>query len=205
MIIQNAIYWVYGLPWSGKSMFGMMVASLYPRIYGNLEIRRFWRIVSNQCANIEEIERIPFWKEKGVCVIDEAGLNVNSRRSSDDANLAYGKLGMLSRKKNIDIFVIAQLDYSVDKYLRDLSSFTFNMSSFFESWEGLKFSTMIKDRFWQILWAKELDMLEYMRISWYSYQTLDESIIDRGDLKKGRINAGSSGKLWFSPMSFLTQ
>lgn len=203
MIIQNAIYGIYGLPWSGKSMLAMTLASIYQRIYWNLEIKKNGFVVSNQVANVSEISRIPFNKKKGVVILDESGLNINSRRSADDANLEFWKLAMLSRKKNVDIFVIAQLDYSVDKYLRDLSVYTFNMSSYF--WDsGLMFSIMIKDRFGQILGNKEIDMIEYMRLTGYSYETLDESVIDRKDVESWRENRLSKRELKNNPLFMLT-
>lgn len=174
--VKTRIIGIYGLMGSGKSMMACVLWSLYRRIYSNMDISRFSGLVSNRIHSVRDMERIKFSTNKGVLILDESGINANSRRSSSDDNLEYGKIAMLSRKKNIDIFVIAQLDYSADKYLRDLSEITFHMNSYF--WEGgLMFSAMVKNRFGQIMGEKNFEMLRYLEMTGYNYSTFEESII----------------------------
>lgn len=60
--------------------------------------------------------------------MDEGGVNNNARRSSSDANMEFGKLAMLGRKKNMDIFQISQLERMADVYYRELSECSIQMT-----------------------------------------------------------------------------
>ena len=87
--------------------------------------------MSNTIQNIDDIEKIQFSNIKGIVILDEGGINVNARRSSSEQNMEFGKLGMLGRKKNVNIIVISQLERMTDVYFRELASGSITMNSWF--------------------------------------------------------------------------
>lgn len=64
-------------------------------------------------------------------LLEEAGINVSSRRFMSEQNMEFSELGMLGRKKNKDIIFIAQIERTVDVNIRELCQYRFDMRSFF--------------------------------------------------------------------------
>lgn len=176
-IVRNSIYIISGLPGSWKSFFASFLASAYPIIYSNLELKRWSRIISNKLAGVDDVERVPFHSEKWLIVIEEAGVNASSRRSLSKDNEAFTRLGMLGRKKNKDIIIIAQLSRTIDVILRDLAQYTWEMDSWFIDNGKLLFSFTVRDRNQNILGTKEIDLTFWAEEYWFSYSTLEESVI----------------------------
>ena len=139
--IRNEIYTIFGKPGAGKTFFATYMASFHRRIYANYEIRRHGKLVNNMIRTIDDVERVPFSLEKGIVIIDEGGINANARRSSSDANMEFGRLAMLGRKKNVNIVMISQLERMSDVYFRELSGCTFTLHSWFEQGGRLMFET----------------------------------------------------------------
>ena len=90
--------------------------------------------------------------------------------------MEYAKLWMLGRKKNVDIVIIAQLDYSIDKYFRDLSYCSLYMDSFFIKKNYLYFEATIYRKDY-LVWKKEFDLFYLVQKTFFNYNTLEESII----------------------------
>lgn len=84
---------------------------------------------------------------------------------------------MLGRKKNKDIIIIAQLNRTIDVILRDLSQYTWEMDSWFVDSGKLMFSFTVKDSNMNVLWTKEIDLTRWAEEYWFSYSTLEESVI----------------------------
>ena len=178
-ILQNRIVRIHGDPWTGKTFFACFIAADYGRIYANFEIydkARPGKTRNGKIASLYEIDKIKYSPNKGIVILDEGGLNVNSRRSSSNENLEAAKLAMLWRKKNVDILMIAQLDYSLDKYFRDLASVNIHMRSWRVGKEKLMFEATIKDRSDEILNIFEVDLMEWSKISGITYDTKERSI-----------------------------
>lgn len=182
-IIKNKIIWVYGDPWSWKTMITLFFVAYFflcnhRRIYSNVDYYYWDTKINHSINNLYDIQKIKFSPKKGLLIIDEGGLNINSRRSSSKENLEYSKLAMLWRKKNIDIVLVAQLDYSIDKYFRDLSFASLHLHSFFTWVDYLKFEAKIykKDYF---VGAKEFDLFRLIKGTKFNYNTLEESEIDK--------------------------
>lgn len=185
-VVQNKIIAIYWLPWQGKTFLATFLASQYRLIYSNVQILkgvtdRNWTVlynqeVSNHIWSIEDIEKISYKETKGIVVLDESGLNINSRNSSSESNMQYARLGMLGRKKNVDILIIAQLERSVDVYFRELSSYSIEMRSYFEN-GGIMFEATAKNRFWSIISVQNVDLVRWAEKEKYSYNSLESSQI----------------------------
>jgi len=53
--------------------------------------------------------------------MDEAGVNMNSRRSMSNANVQFNRLLALSRKAHLDVYIIGQELHMLDKTQKALS------------------------------------------------------------------------------------
>lgn len=183
LVIQNRIIMITGLPWTGKSFLAAFFASFYREIYSNLEIKLKWAVVSNPIWDLSSIQKIGFSRVKGCIIIEEAWVNISSRSFMSEANMEFSALWMLWRKKNKDIFVIAQLGRTIDVNIRELCQFRFDMRSW-RVGSSIMFEMTIYDRFGNILGSKDIDLVEWARYTWYSYSTLEDSIIDKTPKKK---------------------
>lgn len=177
-VIQNSIYTVYGKPWYGKTLFCLVSASSYKIIYSNFRIYLNGKQVSNDITSIEDLDSLVFNPTKSVFIMDEGGVNNNARRSSSDANMEFWKLAMLGRKLNMDIFQISQLERMADVYYRELSECSVQMTKpkrrgandlifYYDIYRGDTFE-----------WSVEIDMLQWMKDTGYSYDTLESGKID---------------------------
>lgn len=181
-IIQNKIITVYGDPWSWKTLITLFFVGYfhicgYKRIFSNVEYKYKWKRINRTIKDIKDIEnKIKFSEQKGIVVIDEWGLNINSRRSNSNENLEYARLWMLWRKKNVDIVIVAQLDYSIDKYFRDLSFASFYMESYFIRKDYLMFEVTIYRKDY-LVWKKEFDLFYLIQNTYFEYNTLESSMI----------------------------
>lgn len=134
---------------------------------------------------IDDLFQFWFSPEKWLVIIDEVGLNNNARRSMSEGNLEFGRLWMLGRKLNVDIIMIAQLEQMNDSYFRNLATYTFEVSSHYCSppagviWEYLNFEVKVKNRFWTMIKKFEIDLIKLSEELGFSYNTLDQSKIDR--------------------------
>lgn len=187
-IIQNKIITIYWPPWSGKTMITEFFVWYFymfwaKRIYSNVEYKYKNRIINKKIKDIKDLDRIKFAEDKWLAIIDEWWLNINSRRSMSSENLEYAKLGMLWRKKNVDIVIVAQLDYSIDKYFRDLSFCSIYMESFFYKKDYLMFEGTIYKKDY-LVWKKEFDLFYIVKNTNFSYNTLEESMIWNKDEEK---------------------
>ena len=192
-VVQNKIIGIYGLPWQGKTFFATYLASQYKIIYSNVEIMK-WVVdinenlitnikVNNDIKTILDVEKIEYNDTKGIVVLDESGLNINSRRSASEDNMEYARIGMLWRKKNVDILIIAQLEFSVDKYFRELSSYTVEMKSYFDNGK-IMFEVTAKNRFGTIISVQNVDLVKWAEKEKYSYNSLESSEIKKKTKKK---------------------
>ena len=130
---------VYGKPGQGKTFFATFLASLHKRVYSNYPITLRGRRVGSYLKKVSDLERIPFSEIKGCVTLDELGKNANARRSSSDNNLAFADLGMLGRKKNVNVVGIAQLSRMADVYFRELAEVSFEMRSWRKTKDELMF------------------------------------------------------------------
>lgn len=176
-IIQNKIYVIYWPPGAWKTIFATYLASFHKIIWANFDIKYRGKPASNRIANIQQLSNIPFSAEKQVIVLDEGWVNNNARRSSSDANLEFGKLAMLGRKKNANIIQISQLERMTDVYYRELAEVSFSMTSWYVSSDKLMFEFEVT-KHWVPQGSKFVDLFKWKDEFWYEYDTLESWIID---------------------------
>lgn len=196
-IVQNKMILIVGDPWSWKSFMASLLGSFYQEIYSNIKIEYFWKQISNDIRSIDDISKISFSEKKGCIILDEAWVNMNSRRFMTDENMRYWELAMLWRKLNKDIYIIAQMDYTVDKSVRNLCRYTIHMRAWY-SWKNyLMFEFDVMDRSGQLVSQKQIDLFEWARQSGFSYSSLESSRIWRSTeetLDKEEILYANFGK-----------
>jgi hypothetical protein len=161
MIIQNKIIRIVGKPGQGKTYFAVFLASFYPRIYSNVDIFHHGKKINVSIQNMGDVENINFEETKGVVLLDEGGININARKSMSDANFEFAKLGMLGRKKNVDIFVLSQLDRMVDVYFRELAYYTFKMRAYYVKKDYLMFEARVVGEY-----ENHLKILKFDLFAW---------------------------------------
>lgn len=141
---------------------------------------------------MEDIEAIEYQEEKGVAILDESWLNINARRWMSQQNLDFIRLWVLSRKKNVDIIIISQLERLVDVALRELCSASFEMSSYFYKKDYLLFNIEAKNRSWQLVKMITADLIKFTNNYYWTYNTMETSEIKYNNQDK--INAEIKAK-----------
>lgn len=177
-IIKTRIISIYWLPGEWKTFFASFLSFFYKRVYSNVDFYQNWKKRNKTIKSFLDIENIKYDDEVWVLILDEAGANINSREAMSENNKKMWRLAMLSRKFNINIIVISQLERMQDVYYREMSFYHFEMRSYFTWPNYLLFDVMIKDRFWNIIANKTLDLIKFSRVFNYTYNTLDKSLLD---------------------------
>ena len=170
----------------GKTFFSVMMASHYRRIYSNFDITLRWKSVTNIFTEKKQLQKIEYSDTKGIILLDEEWLNNNSRRSSSESNMEFAEVLVLSRKKNVDIVTISQLERMKDVYVRELSSYGVEMID--PVWVTKKKIIFQYDIYrWDTYeGTKVVDLIEWTERTWYEYNTLDDSVMQ--GIKKDKRN-----------------
>lgn len=184
--IRNRLVMICGKPGSGKTLMAAYLISHYRRSYANFSVYdRSGKRINGLIRSIYGIDAIRYSDIDGVIALDEIGQNGSSRRSMSKENAELSKLPMLGRKKRLDIITMQQLDYSADKYFRDLCDHIYMMRSFFydgrlifecEVYQGGREpSPQSHINTWQF------DLLEWSQITGISYNTLERALFSEYD------------------------
>lgn len=171
-IIQNKIYMIVGPPWSWKSIVATYMASWHPIIYANYEIKYRWKKCNNSITHVDQLEYITIQDDKTMIVIDEWGVNNNARNSWSEWNMLFWQLAMLWRKKNANIIMVSQLSRMSDVYYRELADCIIEMKSWYVTSDKLMFEMTI-ERNWIVQGSKIVDLFEWSKEMWYTYNTLE--------------------------------
>jgi len=182
-IIQNKIISIIGFPGSWKTFLSAFLSFGYPvdRIFANLDIKKYNKQVSKRINNIDDLQCIKFNERKGLLILDELGINANSRRSMTDQNLKFGEIAILSRKTNTDLINCAQLNGMADKYFRDLSTYRFEMESYFERKDYLMFEAKVYNKHNALIKIVKFDLFKVEDYTGITYNTLESSRIEKSE------------------------
>lgn len=202
--IQVKVFNIFWEPGSWKTMLFAFISYFYykqgGKVYSNFEILLKGKKINIKIDKVSDIKKIKKENKKWLLILDEAGMLLNSRESmqnvADKGEIL--ELAFISRKKNIDIGLGAQLDYSIDKYFRDLGKYNFYMQSMRRTREDLIFSYDIYTRGGRdkgyLIGNKEIRTLRAIELLNIEYNTLEDSKvvnekkINREEKKKKKEN-----------------
>lgn len=182
-LIQNKYFVIRGKPGFWKTLFAVLIASMYKRIYSNVDIYRYWKLISNRITSLKEFDDIPK-DEHSVFVFDESGINNNAREGFSEENKDGVELAALGRKYDMDIILITQLDRMLDVVWRELADFEIEMHRpmihkngrvefEYDAWTG-----------WYFQGTRGAYLLEALKAIWLEYNSLDKSRLwKKRDLK----------------------
>lgn len=177
--ITNRIYCISWLTGSWKTLLASIISMRYMRIYSNIEFIKNKKIVSNTADSISQIQAIPFHDTKGILIQDEAGINMNARRSMSSENQEFNKMLALSRKANLDVIMIWQDLHMIDKTQKALSYGIFYCESYYcDDKRRLMFDiTAYRNRKGNLsyVWQSELDLIAIADRRNVTYNTLTRS------------------------------
>lgn len=200
-IIQNKILNIFWLPGSGKTFLVSLIAYWYfvqkkPIIWNVDFFFKNDKRVNKRINSINDIKYIDYIEEGWLIIIDEWGLNANSRQSMSKSNMVFAEMLFLSRKKNCDLIFLAQLEFSVDKYIRFMAYRNVVMTSYFDGPNHLNFEMEIKKGD-TIIWYKNVDLMLFAKDISFTYSTLESSKIDKRsekDIEKEQKNLDKIAK-----------
>lgn len=175
--LKNKLILITWLPWSWKSFLAMFLSTFYAGIVSNLKVYNHWVQINTEIKTMEDIEFIENVWFKRCCILDEWWLNINARRWMSTDNLDFIRLWALSRKKNIDIIVISQLERMVDVAIRELCEVSFEMTSYFTHKDYLLFNIEVKNRHWYFIKSVMADLIKFTNNYYWTYDTEETSEI----------------------------
>lgn len=114
---------VQGNVGSGKSLFCAWVSALYGcmgrQVYSNLHLHfPYTKLDFSDLIDLESGE-ISAEIQDAVMIVDEAYLWIESRASSSKKNRLLSYLLLQSRKRNLDIFLVAHSMHQLDRRVRE--------------------------------------------------------------------------------------
>lgn len=171
---MNEIILIIGRMWSWKTLISVCLSENYLRVYANLKIIKKWKQKNFYIEKIEDIKKIKYSKTRWLVILDEAGLNMNARRSQSKNNMDITEFIILSRKRNLDLIFISQKDFFVDKNLRELAQIKIEMKWKNREWI---FEYEAKDFYDNFLWYYNLDLIWFLKNNKLEYNTLEDSLI----------------------------
>ena len=116
-MLQNNVYIILGQRWSWKSLFASCIARDYKEVFVNYQLK-IPGVKVNIFREYEFLRSLKYKEEKRLIILDEWGINFNSREFQRQENKMIGKLLFVSRKYNFDFIFISQYDFTLDKYIR---------------------------------------------------------------------------------------
>lgn len=183
--ISNKIILIYWKMGQGKSVLAIVICILdfRERIYWNLNIYNIeWKLINKEIKDKYDIEKIRFSYTQWLIVIDEGGINMNSRNSSSDINKFLSEVIFLSRKKNASMLFIAQSFENIDINVKRLADLIIKVKKIRREWKICFILSFQYFRWWhsrpetykQML-IKSIDILEAKKVK---YNTLESSKIN---------------------------
>lgn len=171
---------IYWKPRNWKTILAVTIwyESYRKRIYSNFNIYRKWVSINKKFNTFAEVSNIRFSYEHGVIIVDESGINVNSKDGRTDTNRTMQEILFLSGKKNCDMIMIAQSYESIDINFRRNAQAIFYVEKIKRYWRKptFKVERQVPDgekmrviATWEV---QTLDIMDYYKIT---YDTLEES------------------------------
>lgn len=189
--ITNKIINIFWLPGSWKTLLATCMTCDYTRIFANYEIQKthimqekiYWKkkiyktLINQLIRSYNELQLIQYNDTKWLLILDEAWINFNSRNSMSRLNKKFNELMFISRKKNLDIIIIWQLNFTIDKVLRQLSTYNFIMN--WKKWKEFEYFLYKNTTFWETFISTfKINLLKILSKLRLEYNTLDVAILE---------------------------
>lgn len=166
-------------------MFWVFLAYSYSRIISNVDIVVHGRRKNLFLSKIEQFETLFKWSPiPWVTLLDETGINFNSKKWQSEANEKLQKWFFLSRKYNMTPIFIAQRFGSVPVDMRELASkyWIIEMKKVHRKWYDhplFSVNTQTVDNEGKLFTHKtfELDLITFFDKFNITYDTLQSSLI----------------------------
>jgi hypothetical protein len=148
-----------------------------PRVFSNFEIKIEGKKINKTIHDIEDLQYVEFSPVPGVAVIDEMGLNYNSKDFMTEANRRLTIFHVLARKKNLSPIFIGQAAHMIPKDQKILASLVLRLEK-----RGKTDFVVYKERRRgnevQIIGKYYWSPITLMSDMGLSYNQLDESIMN---------------------------
>lgn len=157
------------------------------RIYSNISIYHKWALISKPITSISQLMNIRFSKQPWLVIIDEAGINANSKDTRSKWNRDLQELLFLIWKKNCSLIWIAQRFESIDVNARVLADYIFECRKIKRFNKAPIFKITRQKQKWrnlQFLTQYNYNMIDYIESKGISYNTLEESKFTSEDKEK---------------------
>lgn len=119
---------LYWKQWTGKTLTAICLSLDWEkRIYSNFMIYKDGKQINKKLKDISDVNNIRFSYTPWVIIIDEAGINMSSRKSMSNTNEILNNLLFLVRKLNCSLIWISQRIESIDVNVRVLSELVLEM------------------------------------------------------------------------------
>lgn len=153
------------------------------RIYSNFKIYRDWTNIVNYLEYFEDIAKTRFSKKRGVLIIDEAWLNVNSKDWQNKESRSMEAVLFLIGKKNLTLIWIAQRYKSINVNAREMADKIVKMRKIQRPYNYPTFEAVTqKDKWTRLEFINSffVDSIGLMREMNITYDQLEASVLKKG-------------------------
>lgn len=177
--IDTMTYIVYWKMRNGKTLLAILMGLDWEkRIYSNVNIYRNGKSIVNFVESYEDLKKIRFSYMPGVLIMDESGINNNSKDTFSKDNRFLQELLFLIGKKNLSLIWIAQRFESIDVNARALVDGIFEMRKIKrQNNHPIFVCTRKKQKGANLIDVQktEIDTITALKIAGLSYNQLEES------------------------------
>lgn len=182
---------VYWPQWSWKTTITLELAveQWEKRIYSNFSIYKNWKQINKRVWGIADILRIRFSYTPWVIIIDEAGINANSKDWRSESNRILVETLFLARKFNCSFIWISQRFWSIDVNARELSSLILKMRKISRWYKHPLFEITRQKQVWnklEMFNIHRIDTIQLMKYDKLTYNTLETSKFELSTVKAKR-------------------
>ncbi len=177
---------IYWKQWGGKTTIALEMAyETWPkRIYSNFSIYLNWKQINKPIKCAKDVTNIRYSKQPWIILIDEAGINANSKdwRSKDNRELI--EVLFLVRKYNCSFCWISQRFWSIDVNARELSDLIIKMSKIRRDWMNPIFKATRQKAIWNNVEMQSIHIIDTITLMKYdnlTYNTLETAKFETGE------------------------
>ena len=152
------------------------------RIYSNVDIYHNSKsILTKKIIDFDQLDKIRFSYTHWLIIIDEAGINANSKDGFSDTNRLLQKILFLAGKKNCSVMWIAQRYESIDINARVLADIIVKVKKI-RRWGRHPVFILTRQRqnrqLLEYIQQYKLDVISELQYLWITYDTLEESVME---------------------------